>query len=65
MLLMWNVNYRMLEIMWNKESCVLMSIFWIVFWIYVIHGERLLCELLSDEIIADNGNMKSVIWDVD
>jgi hypothetical protein len=27
-----------------------------------IQGERLLCELSSDEIIADKGNMRSVIW---
>jgi hypothetical protein len=30
-----------------------------------IQGERMLCELLSDEIIADKGNMRSVIWGVD
>jgi hypothetical protein len=30
-----------------------------------IRGERLLCELLSGDIIADNENMRSVIWDVD
>jgi hypothetical protein len=29
-----------------------------------IQGERLLCELSSDEIIADEGNMRSVIWGV-
>jgi hypothetical protein len=29
-----------------------------------IQGERLLCELPSDEIIADKGNMRSVIWGV-
>jgi hypothetical protein len=27
-----------------------------------IQGERMLCELSSDEIIADKGNMRSVIW---
>jgi hypothetical protein len=27
-----------------------------------IQGERLLCELPNDEIIADKGNIKSVIW---
>jgi hypothetical protein len=27
-----------------------------------IQGERLLCELLSDEIIGDKGNIRSVIW---
>jgi hypothetical protein len=26
-----------------------------------IQGERLLCELPSDEIIADKGNMRSVV----
>jgi len=26
-----------------------------------IQGERLLCELLSDETITDKGNMRSVI----
>jgi hypothetical protein len=26
-----------------------------------IQGERLLCELLSDEIFADKGNMRSVV----
>jgi len=30
-----------------------------------IRGERLLCELSSDEVIADNENMRSVIWGVD
>jgi hypothetical protein len=29
-----------------------------------IQGERLLCELPSDEIIVDKGNMRSVIWGV-
>jgi hypothetical protein len=51
--------------MWKEESCVMLSIFWIVFWMYVIRGEMLLCELLSDEIIANNENMRSVIWGVD
>jgi hypothetical protein len=30
-----------------------------------IQGERMLCELPSDEIIANKGNMRSVIWGVD
>jgi hypothetical protein len=30
-----------------------------------IQGEWFLCELSSDEIIADKGNMRSVICDVD
>ena len=30
-----------------------------------IQGERMVCELPSDEIIVDKGNMRSVIWDVD
>ena len=30
-----------------------------------IQGERMLCEFLSDEIIVDKGNMRSVIWGVD
>jgi hypothetical protein len=30
-----------------------------------IQGERMLCELPSDEIIFDKGNMRSVIWGVD
>jgi len=29
-----------------------------------IQGEQLLCELPSDEIIVDKGNMRSVIWGV-
>jgi len=29
-----------------------------------IQGERMLCELSSDEIITDKGNMRSVIWGV-
>jgi len=29
-----------------------------------IQGERLLCELSSDEIIINKGNMRSVIWGV-
>jgi hypothetical protein len=28
-------------------------------------GERMLCELSSDEIIADKENIRSVIWGVD
>jgi len=60
MLLIWYVNYRMLDIMGNEEILrndvnILNS----------IQGERMLCELLSDEIIADKGNMRSVIWGVD
>jgi len=35
MLLMWNVNYQMLDIIWKEESCIMMLIFWIVFWMYV------------------------------
>jgi hypothetical protein len=31
---------------------------------YWILGEWLLYELSSNEIIADNGNMRSVIWGV-
>jgi hypothetical protein len=27
-----------------------------------IQGERLLCDLPSDEIIVDKENMRSVIW---
>jgi len=27
-----------------------------------IQGEKLLCKLSSYEIIADKGNMRSVIW---
>jgi hypothetical protein len=27
-----------------------------------IQGEWLLCDLPSDEIIVDKGNMRSVIW---
>jgi hypothetical protein len=27
-----------------------------------IQDERLLCDLPSDEIIVDKGNMRSVIW---
>jgi hypothetical protein len=30
-----------------------------------IQGERMLCELSSDEIIAEKGNIRSVIWGVD
>jgi hypothetical protein len=30
-----------------------------------IQGERMLCELPSDEIIAEKGNIRSVIWGVD
>jgi hypothetical protein len=29
-----------------------------------IQGERLFCELPSDEIIADKENIRSVIWGV-
>jgi len=29
-----------------------------------IQGERLLCELQSDEIINDKENIRSVIWGV-
>jgi hypothetical protein len=30
-----------------------------------IQGERMLCELPSDEIITNKENMRSVIWGVD
>jgi hypothetical protein len=30
-----------------------------------IQGERMVCELPSDEIITDKGNIRSVIWEVD
>jgi hypothetical protein len=30
-----------------------------------IQDEKMLCELPSDEIIADKGNMRNVIWGVD
>jgi hypothetical protein len=30
-----------------------------------IQGERMLCELSSDEIIAEKENIRSVIWGVD
>jgi hypothetical protein len=30
-----------------------------------IQGERMLCELPSDEIIAEKGNIRSVIWGMD
>jgi len=30
-----------------------------------IQGERMLCELSSDEIIADKENIRSVIWGAD
>ena len=60
MLLMWYVNYWMLDIIGNEEILrndvdILNS----------IQGERMVCELPSDEIIVDKGNMRSVIWDVD
>jgi len=29
-----------------------------------IQGERMLCELSSDEIIIVKGNMRSVIWGI-
>jgi len=29
-----------------------------------IQGERMLCELPSDEIIDDKGNIRNVIWGV-
>ena len=60
MLLMWNVNYWMLDIMGKEEILrndvdILNS----------IQGEKMLCELPSDEIITDKGIMRSVIWGVD
>jgi hypothetical protein len=30
-----------------------------------IQGESMLCELPSDEIITDKGNIRSVIWGMD
>jgi len=60
MLLIWYVDYQMLDIMGNEEILrndidILNS----------IQGERMLCKLPSDEIIADKENMRSVIWGVD
>jgi len=60
MLLMLYVNYRMLDIMGKEEILrndvdILNS----------IQGKRMLCELSSDEIIADKENMRSVIWGMD
>jgi len=57
---MWNVNYWMLDIMGKEEILrndvdILNS----------IQGEKMLCELPSDEIITDKGIMRSVIWGVD
>jgi len=60
---MWNVNYQMLDIQWKEESLrndinILDSILNVCL---CMQGERLLCELPSDEIIAHKENMRSVI----
>ena len=60
MLLMWYVNYRIWDIMGKEEILrndvdILNS----------IQGEKMVCEFLSYEIIADEGNMRSVRWGVD
>jgi len=60
MLLMWYVNYRMLDII-RKEEILRND----VNILNNIQCERMLCELPSDEIIFDKGNMRSVIWGVD
>ena len=57
MLLMWYVNYQMLDIM-GKEGLLRND----VDILNRIQDEKMLCELPSDEIIADKGNMRSVIW---
>ena len=59
MLSMWNVNYQMLDIRWKEESFrnnidILDRILNVG-----AFKVRLLCELSSDEIIADKGNMRS------
>ena len=60
MLLMWYVNYRMLDIMGNEGIlCNDVDI------LNSIQDERMLCELPSDEIIANKGNIRNVIWGVD
>ena len=60
MLLIWYVDYQMLDIIGKEEILrndidILNS----------IQGERMLCKLPSDEIIADKENIRSVIWGVD
>ena len=60
MLLIWYVNYRMLDIM-GKEEILYND----VDILNSIQGERMLYELPSDEIITDKGIMRSVIWGVD
>jgi len=53
---MWYVNYRMLDIMGEEEIlCNDVDI------LNSIESERMLCELPSDKIIADKGNMRNVI----
>jgi len=60
MLLMWYVNYQMLDII-GKERILRND----VDILNNIQGERMLCELPSDEIITDKGNIRSVIWGMD
>jgi len=60
MLLMWYVNYQMLDIM-GKEGILRND----VDILNRIQDEKMLCELPSDEIIADKENMRNVIWGVD
>jgi len=61
---MWDVNYRTLDISRKEESLrndvdILDNILNVSI---CIQGEWLWCDLLSDEIIIDKGNMRSVIW---
>ena len=59
MLLMWYVNYQMLDIM-GKEGILRND----VDILNRIQDEKMLCELPSDEIITDKENMRSVIWGI-
>jgi hypothetical protein len=66
MLLMWNVNWRMLDIIWKNESLrndivILDS----VPNVYVLKVNGLSCELPSNGSIADIENIRSVICGTD
>jgi hypothetical protein len=66
MLLIWNVNYRMLDIIWKNESlCNDVVILDSIPNVYVFKVNGLSCELPSDESIVDIENIRSVICGMD
>jgi hypothetical protein len=62
MLLMWNVNWRMLDIIWKNKSLrndIVISDSIPNVYVFKVNGHS--CDLSSDGSIADIENMRSVI----